>query len=118
MFNTDDKKTQKAAEKAEKEFRQSPQGQARAAYQNGDGYFEFVGAAAQTDGSFTGPSAHMRKDRGRNARLDVLSQITDEGWHLVHMTTVWAGGAQAFQGGNFSTSKGQLINTYLFERMP
>lgn len=116
MFNTDDKKAQRAAEKVEREFWQSPQGRARAAYQNGDGYFEFVGVAAQTDGSLMGPSAHMRKDKGQSARLDVLSQITDEGWRLVHMTTVWAGGAQAFQGGTFSTSKGQLINTYLFER--
>lgn len=127
-----EKAAREAAERAERErkaFEESPAGQARAAAERGDGFFEIeldlrtTGnmnpyGAAGTDqaASWTGSNAP------RAGRMDVLSQVEREGWVLhtanhVHVQLGEESRDKWGSSGQRTSIKGKIVGVYLFRRV-
>jgi hypothetical protein len=114
---------QKRAADAEAAFRATPRGRARAARENGDGFFEYTGSLAETSrtvmGVLGGTSTSSGHKRRMTSHTDVLAQIEDEGWKLEHVGYVFeptgtVSRDKAFSSGQTSTTSGKIVGVYLF----
>jgi len=104
-----------AAQRAEAQFRASPVGQALAAREQGHGFFqiELDGAALR----FNWPRRH-----GPDltfTRSDVLAQIEEIGWHLMHISHVWVQTGANSRDKFMTTGQeiavtGRMVGVYLF----
>jgi hypothetical protein len=133
-------KAEKAAEKAARDaaqeaelarqaFEESPAGQARAAAERGDGFFE-IELDLRTTGNLnpygaTGvdqAASWTGSNRPVGGRMDVLSQIEREGWVLfqanhVHVQLGEESRDKWGTSGQRTSIKGKIVGVYLFRRV-
>jgi hypothetical protein len=118
----------KQAERDRKAFAESPAGQARAAFERGDGFFEieldlrstgnlnpYGATGVDQAASWTG------SNRPAGGRMDVLSQIEGEGWQLfqanhVHVQLGEESRDKWSSSGQRTSIKGKIVGVYLFRR--
>lgn len=120
-------KAAKDQDKERRRFRASPAGKARAAYQNGDGWFETELDLRDTGGllSHGGSGADLApfgmRHKPRSGRMDVLSQIESEGWELAHVGHVFVETGSDTRdkwmaSGQRAAVAGKIVGIYLFRR--
>jgi hypothetical protein len=120
-------KAAKEEEKQRRRFDASPAGKARAAYQNGDGWFEVELDLRDTGGllSHGGSGADLApfgmRHKPRAGRMDVLSQIESEGWELAHVGYVFVETGSDTRdkwmaSGQRAAVAGKIVGIYLFRR--
>jgi hypothetical protein len=111
---------EKEAERERKAFEESPAGQARAAFERGDGYFEIEldlsphGGTGSDQGSW-GPH------RPKSGRTDALSQVEGEGWAFVQASHVFVQTGEDSRdkfmtSGQRTSIRGEIVGIYLFRR--
>jgi hypothetical protein len=128
VFKTPEEKAAKQAERDAKEFEASPVGQARAAAQRGDGYFELevdLRATGNLNPWAAGQDHHASllgsPNRPRQGRMDVLSQVEAEGWGLLHVSHVFVQTGEESRdklasSGQRVAVRGKIVGIYLFGR--
>lgn len=117
------------AERVRKAFAESPAGQARAAAERGDGFFE-IELDLRTTGNLnpygaTGvdqAASWTGSNRPVGGRMDVLSQIEREGWALfqanhVHVQLGEESRDKWGSSGQRTSIKGKIVGVYLFRRV-
>jgi hypothetical protein len=128
VFKSPEEKAAKQAEKDAQAFAASPVGQARAATQRGDGYFEIevdLRATGNLNPWAAGQDHHASlmgaPNRPRQGRMDVLSQVEAEGWVLQHVSHVFVQTGEESRD-KFASSgqrvavRGKIVGIYLFGR--
>ena len=121
----DIEKQRKQAEQEAKAFAATPRGQARNAFEAGDGFFQYAGALSETKrkatSMLTGEATSSGQKRRTTVHTDTLSQIEDEGWLLEdvgyvfeHMGSVSRD--KFLSSGQTETVNGQILGVYLFRR--
>lgn len=122
------KATREAEKKAEREqraFDASPAGQARAAFERGDGFFEVEldmrGTGNLNSHGSTGADSSWGANRPRSGRMDALSQIEGEGWKFVQANYVFVQTGEDSRdkflaSGQRTAIKGKIVGIYLFRR--
>lgn len=115
---------QQAAEGAARAWAASPPGQAQAAYQNGDGFFQVEIPHSQ----FRGFANLMWSSSGTSSRqvhrggaTDVLSAVEAQGWRLEHASWVYVQTGQNSRdkflaSGQHVVVSGDVVGIYLFRR--
>lgn len=129
----EDKAAQKASREAEKQaererkaFEASPAGQARAAFERGDGFFE-VELDMRATGNLNshGGTGSDRGDwaphRPRSGRMDALSQVEDEGRAFMQASYVFVQTGEDshdkfLASGQRTAIRGKIVGIYLFRR--
>lgn len=128
----EEKAEQKAVREAEKQaereqcaFESSPAGQARAAFERGDGFFE-IELDMRTTGSLnshgsTGFDSAWGRNRPRSGRMDALSQVEGEGWVFVQASYVFVQTGEDSRdkfmaSGQRTSIRGKITGVYLFRR--
>lgn len=111
--------------KAEQEERQrylaSPVGQAEAAYQAGQAFFQFTTDISQIQGRATDWDYSQKTTITRSHATDILGQIEAKGWHLEHVGYVFVETGVTERGkvlssGSVSRTQGYVEGIYLFRR--
>lgn len=119
------KKRRKQDDAAAKAFAASPPGRARAAFQAGNGFFQYSGALAETSRSASavvvGTATSSGQRHKTQVHTDVLSQIEDEGWRLEDVGYVFEPTGSVsrdkfLSSGQTETINGRIVGIYLFRR--
>lgn len=125
LFNTktDDERAAHAARKAEAAYWASPQGKAEQAFVRGDEFFQVEiphsSITGFTNAAFN--SATKGTIRRNLMRTDLLGQIEETGWHLLHADWVYIQTGQNSRdkflaSGQHVVVTGEVIGIYLFRR--
>lgn len=120
-------KAKRQAEKERRRFERSPQGQARAAFQRGDGFYEVelnvraTGSLNSHGGSGSDVNAYGFPHRRNGGRTDALSVIESEGWRLEHTNAVFVQTGEDSRdkfmaSGQRVAVRGEIVGLYLFRR--
>lgn len=117
----DAEKARKDAEKAAHAFAKSPQGRARAAFEQGDRFFQIDIPHSQFHATSWAVSAQAGKEYKRAPGTDVLGRIEVEGWRLEHANFVYVVlGEQSrdklLSSGQQVAVAGEVRGIYLFRR--
>lgn len=115
----------KAAKEAE-EFAKSPRGQARAAFEAGDAFFQYSGPLSETKRSISNIISGSTGTQGKDKTMtwkhtDTLGIIEDEGWTLADVGYVYEPTGSVSRdkfasSGQTATMTGRIVGVYLFRR--
>lgn len=115
---TEEEKAAEAASKQRAAYLVTPVGQAEAAKERGDAFFQFEHDVATLGGAASafGSSANTVMSR---KRPDVLGQIEEIGWHLEHVGYVFietgsTSTNRVFSTGQGTVTRGMVRGMYLF----
>ncbi len=120
---TDEERAADAAKKAEAAYWASPQGKAAQAFTRGDEFFQIEiphsSITGFTNAAFN--SATKGTIRRKLTRTDLLGQIEETGWHLLHADWVYIQTGQNSRdkfmaSGQHVVVTGEVIGIYLFRR--
>lgn len=120
---TDDERAADAKRIAEAAYRESPQGKAAQAFEQGDEFFQVEiphsSITGFTNAAFN--SATKGTIRRKLTRTDLLGQIEETGWHLLHADWVYIQTGQNSRdkfmaSGQHVVVTGEVIGIYLFRR--
>lgn len=125
LFNTktDEERAADAARRAEAAYWGSPQGKAAQAFARGDEFFQIEiphsSVTGFTNAAFN--SATQGKIRRNLTRTDLLGQIEETGWRLLHADWVYVQTGQNSRdkflaSGQHVVVTGEVIGMYLFRR--
>lgn len=111
----------KAAEQARAAYLASPVGQAEAAYQAGQAFFQFAANVSLIQGRATDWNYTQTTQTRRFSSTDVLGQIEEVGWHLEHVGYVFVETgvnerSKVITSGSVSRTNGYVEGIYLFRR--
>jgi hypothetical protein len=114
------------AERGQREFEESPAGQARVAFERGDGFFEIELAMRETGslnshGGTGSDHGGWGPHRPRSGRMDALSQVEGEGWAFVQASYVFVQTGEDSRdkfmaSGQRTSIRGKMVGIYLFRR--
>lgn len=122
-MKTDEQRAADAAKKAEAAYWASPQGKAAQAFARGDEFFQIEiphsSVTGFTNAAFN--SATQATIRRKLSRTDLLGQIEETGWHLLHADWVYIQTGQNSRdkflaSGQHVVVTGEVIGIYLFRR--
>ncbi len=122
-MKTDEQRAADAAKKAEAAYWASPQGKAAQAFARGDEFFQIEiphsSVTGFTNAAFN--SATQGTIRRKLSRTDLLGQIEETGWHLLHADWVYIQTGQNSRdkflaSGQHVVVTGEVIGIYLFRR--
>lgn len=121
LLKSAEEKQQKADAKAEAEFWSSPVGRARAAFTDGDLFFQVEIPHSQIKNDAPMTAGRNAKVRYASGGTDTLSGIVSEGWHLISSGWVYVQTGQESRdkflaSGQQVVTRGDVVGIYLFER--
>lgn len=116
-------KEEKERQKEQQAFEQTPQGQARVAFEAGSQLFQIDLPLSETKRGLSYLSGqHTDFSRKTHAHGSVLDAIESEGWHLEHCDYVWeqtgfVSRDKFLQSGQTGGVTGRIIGIYIFRRI-
>lgn len=114
-------RTAKAEQEEREKYLATPVGQAEAAYEAQQMFYQFTANISTTEGrtlqGWSGPAAWERRFNS----TDMLGQIEELGWHLEHVGYVFVETGvdertKSFNTGSVSRTRGYIEGVYLFRR--
>jgi hypothetical protein len=123
LFNqkTEEEQRAKAEQEARAKYLASPIGQAEAAYQAGQMFFQLTTNISQIKGTSSDWNYSQSTRTRRFNATDTLGQIEEMGWHLEHVGYVFVetgevARSKALSSGSVSRTQGYVEGIYLFRR--
>lgn len=117
---------EKQAERERRAFEASPAGQARVAFERGDGFFEVeldmrATGNLNSHGGTGSDHGGWGPNRPRSGRMDALSQVEGEGWAFVQASYVFVQTGEDSRdkflaSGQRTSIRGEIVGIYLFRR--
>jgi hypothetical protein len=124
LFASEDERAAKKARAAEAKFQASPVGQAIAAFERGDSFFQTRVTEETIKSSVMSPPGRNGSTNNRSTftSTDVLGQIEEVGWRLEHASWVYVQTGQntankTLSEGQWVNVSGEVIGVYLFRRV-
>ena len=117
----EEKQRQESEHRLAQEFARSPQGLARAAFERGDGVFQYSVDVQNTKAVVT-PMVGAATTKSTNDPSEILNAVCREGWDLVNGSFVFLEtGSESrdkfLASGQQVAVKGSVIGYYLFRRI-
>ena len=109
------------ADQAQARYRASPLGQAEAAYQAGQAFFQLTVNISEVQGRASDWNYSQSTQTRRFNSSDLLGQIEEMGWQLEHVGYVFVetgeiARAKAMSAGSVTRTQGYVEGIYLFRR--
>lgn len=119
---TEEQKAAEAAAKARAQYEASPLGQAEAARQRGDAFFQVEIGVASLTGASSSFGASTNRVHRTGGRPDLLGQIEEMGWRLEHVGYVFietgsTTSNRVLSTGQGTVTRGEVVGIYLFRAM-